>query len=82
MPFNIFPQRFVLQRVTVEGVSGSAGREYITLLYWRRVKGTAGISERKWDQKLLPYCVTVFVAQYEVVVEWAVWGGGRVWVHI
>lgn len=25
------------------------------------------ISERKWDQKLLPYCVTVFVAQCEVV---------------
>lgn len=32
------------------------------------------ISERKWDQKLLPYCVTVFVAQCEVA-GWS--GGGR-----
>lgn len=32
-----------------------------------------GISERKWDQKLLPYCVTVFVAQCEVG---GVMGGG------
>lgn len=40
-----------------------------------------GISERKWDQKLLPYCVTVFVAQCEVG---GVMGGGdgRVWVLV
>lgn len=38
------------------------------------------VSERKWDQKLLPYCVTVFVVQCVVVGGGG--RGGRVWVHV
>lgn len=41
-----------------------------------------GISERKWDQKLLPYCVTVFVAQCVVGGVMGGGGDGRVWVLV